>query len=119
MATLILNTVSITVSPERISYNGIRLKYQRLAEPAAENFASKFTATFKNMDDIHNKCTEQFIPMLRETAEVAARTFLGEKSSLLGSMRSAFAAIYTAEGYRSVSKTLLFAFGKGTHRSVR
>lgn len=73
MATLMLNTVSITVSPERISYNSIRLRYQRLAEAAAENFASKFTATFKNMDDIHNKCTEQFIPMLRETAEIAVQ----------------------------------------------
>lgn len=73
MATLTLNATSLTVSTERVSYNSIRLKFQRLAEAAAEHFATNFTATFKNMDDIHNKCTEQFIPMLRETAEIAVQ----------------------------------------------
>ncbi|KQQ34280.1 hypothetical protein ASF61_22455 [Duganella sp. Leaf126] len=60
MATLMLNTVSITVPPIRVRYNSIRLKYQRLAEAAAENFANKFTATFKNMD-----CSGQPIRTLR------------------------------------------------------
>jgi hypothetical protein len=56
-----------------VSYNSIRLKYQRLSEAAAENFSATYAAQFKNMDDIHNKCTDQLVVMLREAAEIAVQ----------------------------------------------
>lgn len=73
MTTLTLPAVSIVVPPERVSYNSLRLKYQQLAEAAAATFAANFAVMFTNMDDIHSKCTDQFIPMLRETAEIAVQ----------------------------------------------
>lgn len=73
MATLVLNALPVHVPPERVSYNSIRLKYQRLAEAAAENFSATYAAQFKNMDDIHNKCTDQLVVMLREAAEIAVQ----------------------------------------------
>lgn len=73
MAALTLNAVEVHVPPERAAYNRIRLKYQRLAEEAASGFSASYAETFKNIDDIHNKCTDQVIAMLRDAMEVAVQ----------------------------------------------
>lgn len=73
MATLTLHALPITIPPARVSYNEIRLKYQRQAEAAADHFAANYASTFKNMDDIHNKCTDQLVVLLREAAEIAVQ----------------------------------------------
>jgi hypothetical protein len=42
-----LHQNEIAVPPEREAYNAIRRKYQKLAEQAANRFASKYADNFK------------------------------------------------------------------------
>ena len=50
------NNLLIAVSPERIEYNKIRLKYQDIAEKAAKDFSENW---FENMDDLHDIANRQ------------------------------------------------------------
>lgn len=73
MTTLLFNSSALTITSERIKYNQIRLKYQALAEEAATRFSADFATTFKNIDDVHNRCTNVVLGMLRDTAELAVK----------------------------------------------
>lgn len=63
----------ITVPHNRDAYNGIRRKYQRLAERAATQFDSGYSAAFKSIDDVHAKCNDVVMALLSETIEEAIR----------------------------------------------
>lgn len=69
--TLTLNNTPIAVSPARRNYNTTRLKYLALAKAASAKFTNSYTASFKSIDDVHERCTEIAYSYIREAVEAA------------------------------------------------
>lgn len=78
MSTLALTGIEVPISDARVSYNTLRLKYQRLAEQAAGNFSNNFSTLFKSIDDIHNGCTDAAMSIMHEAAEVAVADLVAQ-----------------------------------------
>lgn len=62
------NNLLITVSPERVEYNAIRLKYQKLAEKSTKDFSEKW---FKDMDDLHERASTVVFNAVMPVVDVA------------------------------------------------
>jgi TPR repeat protein len=62
------NNLLIAVSPERVEYNAIRLKYQKLAEKATKNFSEKW---FKDIDDLHERASTVVFNAVMPVVDVA------------------------------------------------
>jgi TPR repeat protein len=58
----------IAVSPERVEYNAIRLKYQKLAEKATKDFSEKW---FKDIDDLHERAATVVFNAVMPVVDVA------------------------------------------------
>ena len=76
MTSLLLDKNAILVSPQREAYNKIRLKYQAFAEQAASQFADKYASNFKNIDDVHEKCTDVVMGLLLPVVEEALKDLI-------------------------------------------
>lgn len=79
MTKFVLDKNEIVVSPEREIYNTIRRKYQAFAETASSQFSESFANNFKNIDDVHEKCTDVLMGFLRPVAEEAIHDLIAHK----------------------------------------
>src|SRR5689334_12176308 len=68
---LVLNNTEITVSPARLHYNQLRLKFLSVAQIAAKDFSANYEARFKNLDDLYNQGNEVAYGYIRKAVEVA------------------------------------------------
>ncbi|CDS53403.1 hypothetical protein [Polaromonas sp. CG9_12] len=76
MSTFLLRENEIQISPERELYNTIRQKYQTLAEKAAQQFSDCYAVNFKNIDDVHEKCTAITMDLLHPVIEEAIKDLI-------------------------------------------
>lgn len=80
MTTLMIAGKELQVTPAREAYNGIRVKYVKLAMAAAYDFAENFENYFKNLEELHERC-ESIVGerYLKPGVEEAIQDLVGKK----------------------------------------
>lgn len=80
MTTLMFAGKELQVTPAREAYNGIRVKYVKLAMAAACDFAENFENYFKNLEELHERC-ESIVGerYLKPGVEEAIQDLVGKK----------------------------------------